>query len=538
VRIAAIETAKLKEIDQLKSQFFANISHEFRTPLTLIKGPLEQLIDSENDLQKKVSLQLILSNASRLLQLINQLLDLSRLESDNYYVRAQRGDIPDFVKGVVFSFSSLAKQKSISLKIDVDPELEQSQLQANFYYDPDILEKIFNNILSNSFKFTPDHGEVIVRISKTDINNKEWLEFTITDTGIGIPRDKLRFIFDRFYQVDSSSGKEFGGSGIGLAYVKELIRIHKAEIHAESIQGKGTTFRLRFPAGKDHFDKSQIVEPVNDQIVEPDTNETDTLVDLFTARPASHVKNTVLIVEDHAEVRRYISEVLRGEYMVAESSNAPDGIKIATEMMPDLIICDVMMPGMDGFEFCNLIKASDKTSHVPVILLTARSADTDRITGLDGGADDYLTKPFNARELQARVRNLIGSRSLLREKFTTNSIIRPDEISVSPRDALFVEKLLRVVEINIDNTAFSVEDLAREARMSHSQIHRKLKATVNMTANHFIRSARMHRAMELLKKDAGNISEIAFMVGYDDPGYFTRSFRNFFGKLPSEIRSI
>jgi signal transduction histidine kinase/ligand-binding sensor domain-containing protein/DNA-binding response OmpR family regulator len=537
VRIAAIETLKLKEVDQLKSQFFANISHEFRTPLTLIKGPLEQLIEGENDRQKKVSLNLILSNSTRLLHLINQLLDLSRLESDNYYIRAQRGDIIGFVKGVVFSFSSLAKQKSISLKIDVDPELEHGQLRENFYYDPDILEKIFNNILSNSFKFTPDHGEVIVRISKSDINKKEWLEFTITDTGIGIPREKLRFIFDRFYQVDDSPGKEFGGSGIGLAYVKELVRVHKAEIHAESMQGKGTTFRLCFPVGKDHFGENQIVESVYDLNVPADAKGTDNRIDLLTARPASQVNSIVLIVEDHAGVRDYIAGVLRAEYRIAESSNAPDGIKIATEMMPDLIICDVMMPGMDGFEFCNLIKSNGKTTHIPVILLTARAGDADRITGLDRGADDYLTKPFNARELQTRVRNLINSRSLLRDKFTSNSIIRPDEISVNPQDASFIEKLLRVVERNIDNTAFSVEDLGSEAGMSHSQIHRKLKATVNMTANHFIRSVRMHRAMELLKRDAGNISEIAFMVGYDDPGYFTRTFRNFFGKLPSEISS-
>jgi signal transduction histidine kinase/ligand-binding sensor domain-containing protein/DNA-binding response OmpR family regulator len=534
-RISSFETAKLKEVDQMKSQFFSNISHEFRTPLTLIKGPLEQLYGGEEDPQRKRSLKMIISNASRLLQLINQLLDLSRLESNNYLIRARRGDIVGFLRGIVFSFSSLAQQRSIELNFNVDPEIEPAHLRDNFYYDPDILEKIFNNIISNAIKFTRGKGAVTVNVSGSTRSNPGRLEFTISDTGIGIPGDKIKYIFDRFYQVDGSSGREFGGTGIGLAYVRELVRIHGAEIDVESTPGEGTTFRLGFPMGKDHFNGQLVVDDISDAPVEDDAAEEGTSADKYSDRQADRGTDTVLIVEDHTGVRSYIAGILRAQCRVVESANAREGLKVAREIIPDLIISDIMMPDMDGFEFCDIIKSGIETSHIPVILLTARSGEADRLKGLNTGADDYLTKPFNASELKTRVMNLINSRRLLREKFTANSIIRPSEISVSPRDASFIEKLLRTVETNISNPSFSVTDLAREAGMSHSQLHRKLRSTINMTANHFIRSARMHRAMELLRKDAGNIAETAFMVGYDDPGYFTKIFRNFFGKLPSDI---
>ena len=538
IRIANIETRKLKEVDQLKSQFFANISHEFRTPLTLIKGPLEELRENEEDLNKKESLKMVITNASRLLQLINQLLDLSRLENDNYSVKAGRGDILAFTRGVVYSFASLAEKKSITLRIEVTPELEINNFTDNFYYDPDILEKIFNNLLSNALRFTSEKGSIIVGISsQTGEDKSGWLEFIISDTGIGIPQDQLPYIYDRFFQVNTGSVQKSGGAGIGLSYVKELVRVHKAEIYVESRPGTGTTFRLRFPMGKDHFDSGQVInlpyEPTPKNMPGPELPGDHIIYSRSeVALPGAPC---ILIVEDNTEVRNYIAESLRNNYRVAECSNATDGFAIAEELMPDLIISDIMMPGTDGFEFCNLIKSNNKTSHIPVILLTARAEDTDRIRGLGKGADDYLTKPFNVRELLSRVGNIIDNRRVLREKFSTQSIIKPNEISATPRDASFIEEVMRVVENNIANTAFSVDDLAKVMIMSPSQLHRKLKATVNITANHFIRSVRMNRALELLRNNAGNIAEVAYMVGYDDPGYFTKSFRNFFGKLPSEI---
>ena len=540
MRIANMETDKLKELDHLKSQFFANISHEFRTPLTLIKGPLENLIEEENDVQKNYSLKLMLANVSRLLQLINQLLDLSSIESGNYNIRAVRGNILEFIEGLTWSFKSLAIQKSITLLTEISPDLERDKSNTDFYYDPDILEKIFSNLLSNAIKFTPERGSIIVRICITKVNNRaEYLEVVIRDTGIGISAGSLPHIYDRFYQADNSSKKKFGGTGIGLAYVKELVSIHKAEIRVSSIQGSGTEFTLRFPAGKDHFTSDQVVSSISG-IVPQRTNPGLQLKVNNTLNQSGKVNHThegplVLIVEDHQDVSHYIAQSIREEYQVAEVSNARDGFKTAEQLIPDLIISDIMMPEMDGYELCEIIKSSDKTSHIPVILLTARADDTDRITGLEKGADDYIVKPFNVKELRIRIKNLINNRRALRERFSSGQVIKPSEISVISREAVFMEKLLRIVENNIENTDFSVEDLGREAGMSASQMHRKLKAIVNLPATHFIRSVRMHRAMVLLQKHSGNISDIAYMVGYDDPGYFTKTFRTFFGKLPSEI---
>ena len=542
IRMVNIETIKLKELDHLKSQFFANISHEFRTPLTLIKGPLEQLRAEEDDQHKRNLLEMTFLNASRLLRLVNQLLDLSRIESGNYNVNAVRGDIVGLVKGISNSFASLALQKSISLKTEVSPGMEIDRLNENFYYDPDILEKILNNLLSNAVKFTPENGTICVSVQMNKAHDqKEWLEIVVEDTGIGIPAGKLPYIYDRFFQVDASSRREYDGIGIGLAYVKELIHIHGAEISVRSMPGAGTAFTMLFPMGKDHFPAGMVILAVPEPVQQQPGYALDSRLHVNNAveyggeLADNSAATCVLIVDDHQDVRHYIAESLQRDFRVMEAASAREGFRIAGDMIPDIIISDIMMPEIDGYEFCKMIKASPKTSHIPVILLTARADEADRIMGLETGADDYLTKPFNVRELKARIKNIVESQRALREKFFSGSVIKPNEISVNSRDAVFMEKLLRVVEKNIDNNTFSVEDLGKEAGMSPSQIHRKLKATVNMPANHFIRSVRMHRAMQLLQNNSGNIAEIAYMVGYDDPGYFTKTFRAFFGKLPSEI---
>ncbi len=543
IRIANIETEKLKELDHLKSRFFANISHEFRTPLTLIKGPLEQLIEEATDQQRKRRMEMILVNVSRLLQLVNQILDLSKIESGSYSIKVSNGDVIGLLKGVTMAFASAADQKNINLSIEECPYIDYNGLKNCFYYDSDILEKIINNLLSNALKFTPNNGRVTVKYCIVNDNERgECLEIIVEDSGIGIAADKLPYIYDRFYQIDTSSKSENEGSGIGLAYIKELLSIHKGGIHVRSIPGSGTTFSLRFPVGKDHFPDGQIIHSISEQYqaqYHPEfflhenyasDGERET-----TANPLAPL---VLIVDDHVEVSHFIAESIQNDYRVKEASNVYDGFKIAEDIIPELIISDIMMPGIDGYEFCELIRSSDKTSHIPVIMLTARADYADKIMGLQVGADDYLVKPFNVKELKIRVKNLIDSRRALRERFSSNSIIKPGEISVTSRDKSFMEKLLKVVEHNIGNCKFSIEDLGREVGMSQSQIHRKLKATVNMPANHFIRSVRMNRAMHLLQKEGGNISEIAYMVGYDDPGYFTKTFRTFFGKLPSEIKKV
>ena len=539
---ADFETGKLKELDTLKSQFFANISHEFRTPLTLIKGPLEDILEDYKKPPALETLKMMHSNTERLLRLINQLLDLSKLESGQFTIKVTRGDITGFLRGLVMSFSSMVEQKNQKLKFIEASTVKSPELKNNFYFDRDVVEKIINNLLSNAIKFTPEHGKITVTTCLTKSRNTKIIfEITIKDTGIGIPHDKLPHIYDRFYQVDQTLKREHEGSGVGLAYVKELVKAHKGSISVMSNPGEGTVFRLRFPIGSEYYTHGEIIMQDPDvTFAEVKSYKQDSSRRPEALKQEQHYskkdKEVILIVEDHPDVRKYICDNLKKEYSVLEASNGKEGFRIADEAIPDLIISDVMMPGMDGFEYCANVKSNEKTSHIPVILLTAKSEKKDLIQGLETGADDYLTKPFNTKELRARVKNLIENRRYMREKFEITSVIKPGEISVTSRDRSFMEKLVDMIEKNINSENFSVEDLAREVEMSQSQLHRKLKALINQSASQFIRSAKMHRAKELLEKDAGNIADIAYMVGFSDPGYFTKTYRAFFGILPSETR--
>ncbi len=542
LKLEKVTTDSLRNLDHLKSQFFTNISHEFRTPLTLIMGPVEEMLEKNGDPKMQKTLRVMHTNAAKLLTLVNQLLELSKLESGYYEVKASRGDLIGFLKGLLMSFASKAEQKNIKLEFDYDTKIDNEAFRERLFFDRDILGKIMNNLLSNAFKFTPDGGSVSLKVFIKSRKGKDSkLEICLKDSGIGIQKEKLPFIFDRFYQADASSKRDYEGSGIGLAYVKELVKVHYGQILARSEPGKGTTFLLILPLGREKFSDHQIIEappkpsPANNGanvLPEPHPKQAEKG---FSA-VYNPDKPLVLVVEDHEDVRDYICQSLQENYRVEEAPNAKVGLKLAEEVMPDLIVCDIMMPGMDGLEYCEALKNDVKTSHIPIILLTARAEESERIQGLETGADDYLTKPFNPRELLVRVNNLIENRQKLREKFSTNAIIKPGEISVTPRDRVFMEKLVKVVEDNISNEKYSIEDLSRDVGMSQSQLHRKLKALVNQTTNHFVRSIKMHRAKELLERDAGTIAEVAYMVGYEDPGYFTKSYKAFFGQLPSEVR--
>lgn len=539
IKLAETETRRLKDLDQIKSQFFENISHELRTPLTLIKGPLEQIIQENTDPDKIETLQLIHSNTQKLLHQINQLLDLSKLESGQYKVCVSKGNIIDFLQGLVMSFASLTEDKKQSLEFNINGIDNQTALNRHFYFDPDVIEKIINNLLSNAIKFTPKNGRIMVNISRLpSLENEGMLEIMIEDTGIGIPADKLPYIYDRFYRVDHPNHQYQEGSGIGLAFVKELVRVHHGEITAFSEEGKGTTFKILLPIGKNNFCREQIAckqsplgrkQLVNDSKIQKNKTRDDN-------NPLVNKMPIILVVEDHEEVSKFIHNCLRKHFNIIIARSAMDALEIAKNKMPDLIISDVMMPEKDGFSFCKEIKSNDSTCHIPLILLTAKTTNEDKIQGLKNGADDYLTKPFNPGELLLRAKNLIESRRLLKQKFNKNTIIKPGEISVTPRDQVFIEKLIAVIELNLSNERFSVTDLAREAGMSQSQIHRKLKAVIGQTAIQFIRSIRMGYAQKLLERNSGNITDIAYMVGYSDPGYFSKSYLTFFGHLPSEIK--
>ena len=505
----------------------------FRTPLTLIMGPLEDLMRDKDVEKFKQILPEMHRNSNRLLQLINQLLDLSKLGAGNYRLNTSRNDVIPFVKQIVHSFSSMAHRKNIQLETEVDPRLRNDLRNENlaFYFDDDVLEKILFNLLSNAFKFTPDGGNIIVSLGLPD-KEKGLLELRVEDNGIGIPPEKLPFIFDRFYQADQTGNGRFEGSGIGLSLVKELVELHGGSIKVTSKLNQQTIFICSMPLNKKMGKIEVAARKKYDLPIPASEEEEDTI-----SYKLNNSEPTILLVEDQKDVRKYIREKLVDHYNILEAKDGNEALEMAKAEIPDLIISDVMMPKKDGFELCRSIKTDHVTSHIPVILLTARAEDADKLTGLETGADAYLIKPFNAQELNIRVRNLVEVRAKMRAKFSDKIAVRPSEIAVTSVDRNFMQQLLTVTEKHIADENFSVEQLGQEVHMSTSQINRKLKALINQSAQQFIRSIRMQRAEELLKHHAGTVSEVAYEVGFRDPGYFARVFKTYFGYPPSETKS-
>lgn len=539
----AEQAEQLKELDKLKSRFFANISHEFRTPLTLILGPIDNLRQRFTGKDDQHELGMMQRNGRRLLNLINQLLDLSRLEDGKMILEARPDDFLAFLRGQVFSFESLARQKRIALEYHSD-KAENDALEM--YFDPDKLDKVFVNILSNAFKFTPADGKISVAVDLSSAKTAPGEEggtviVRISDTGPGIEAERLSLIFERFYTVDQSFTKKQRGTGIGLALAKEFLDLHHGEITAESTVGEGTTFIVSLPLGKAHLNDEEIVDYMSpDEMVAVDISEIAPDVvegePIETSSPtADKDAPTLLIVEDNADMRNYIHNHLSDLYQISEAEDGREGLEKALAMMPDLIISDVMMPRMDGYQLCDALKKDARTSHVPVILLTAKSSSDSKIEGLELGADDYLVKPFVAKELLARVKNLIEQRQLLRQRFSKEIIkVAPSEITVTPVDERFLKKAIEIVEERMADEEFSVELLSREIGMSRMQLHRKLKALTDQSPSMFIRTLRLKRAAQLLQQHSGNISEVAYDVGFNNLSYFAKAFREQFGMLPKE----
>lgn len=540
LQLERVEYGKLKELDQLKSQFFANISHEFRTPLTLILGQIDSVMSSAIDNKEKGKLQVANRNAKRLLTLINQLLDLSKLEAGSMELNAEQHNIVSFLKSLFFSFESLAEAQKISLKF----ESEYQNIPVVF--DPDKMEKVFYNLVSNAIKFTFPNGEI--KVSLKLIKTSE-VVIQIKDTGPGIPSDRLPHIFDRFYQVDSSMTREHEGTGIGLALTKELVELHKGTISVDSIENEGSTFTLFFPLGDFAIEKESLIDLEHKNISEENIldilNTHDQLSEKnkFIQNSAenkilSHRQEFILIVEDNPDVRLYIREQLENDYQIIEADNGEQGVILAQNEIPDLIVTDVMMPKMDGYQFCKAIRSDEKTSHIPIIMLTAKAGLDDKIEGLETGIDAYLTKPFSAKELTVRVRNLIQQRNQLRKRFSKATVIRPSEVSAVSADQVFLNKAVSFIEAHYADEKFSVEMLAEEVNMSVSQLNRKLNALINQPPGQLIRSLRLQRAADLLIKKAGTVAEICYKVGFNDQSYFSRSFKKQFGVSPSEYRNV
>ncbi|RKY90160.1 MAG: hypothetical protein DRQ01_09625, partial [Ignavibacteriae bacterium] len=524
---------KLEEVDQIKSRFFANISHEFRTPLTLILGPSENIIaeTSKGEIKKKAGI--IKKNANRLLALINQLMDLSKLEAGRLKLETTCSNIVTFAKGVAMSFESLAERKDIMLKVkSVNDNIE-------LYFDNEKMEKVFTNLLSNAFKFTPEGGKVTISLIETDNNS---VEIKIKDTGIGIPEEELPKLFDRFYQVDSSHTRERGGTGLGLALTKELVELHQGSIKVESEEKKWTEITVTLPLGKEHLLPEEIVEgdePPDEKKILVDEEETSTS-ELFKnpfREDFDKDKTFLLVVEDNADVREYIKESLVDEYYVEEAANGEQGLRKAEKIIPDLIISDIMMPKMDGNEMTRRLKSDERTSHIPIILLTGKAEQESNLEGLETGADAYLTKPFDTKELQIRVKNLIDLRRKLQQKFSRGKIVamKLGDKKLSSLDEQFIKRALAVVEDHISEEEFSIEDFGKEVGMSRRQIHRKLKALTGKSASHYIRSVKLYKAKEMIGKHEATISEIAYSLGFSSAAYFTRCFKEEYGYPPSEV---
>jgi signal transduction histidine kinase/DNA-binding response OmpR family regulator len=538
--IERLKVEKEKELAQMKMQFFTNVSHEFRTPLSLITDPLERLI-SEKIPQPKAQTYytLMYKNAQRLLSLINQLLDFRKVESGNLQLKLSVHDIVPFIKNIADAFEFHASQRNIQFSFNTTLE------SLPLVFDPEKLDKIIYNLLSNAFKYTSDGGKIELDLYQTQSEPDEngFVDFVVikvSDNGIGISPSYLDKIFDVFYQVDDDGNKP-QGTGIGLALTKELVKLHKGKIAVKSEVGKGSLFVVFFPiipniednlspSSHENEEKNYTSQHPNPNLLLEDTIQThSTSIDT-----GENLQPLILIVDDNNDVRVYLRSNLEDTYQIMEAKNGAEGVARAIELVPDLIISDIMMPGIDGIELCRKLKTDEHTSHIPIILLTARQSDEYKIEGYETGADAYITKPFNTAILQSRIKNLLDSRQRLRELFSKGSSFEVKKIAINVTDEAFINKVLKLIEENMSETNFDTDALASKLRMSRSQLYRKIKALTNQTVHDFITTFRMNKAAELLLNGELSISEVAYKVGYSLHTNFTRSFIKQFGETPSK----
>ncbi|KMQ70464.1 ATP-binding protein [Chryseobacterium koreense] len=518
------EAELAKETETFKSRFLSNISHEFRTPLTLINGHLEILKRDGSEKDKKRFNEMEFSG-QRLLQLINQLLDLTRLEKDKYRIYFKKGNLLNEAQNYVQAFQSLAQQRNINLTMKITESAKDKFYQRDFAYSSETLASVFNNLISNAIKFTPNGGNVQCKIDF----RKNKLIFSVSDTGPGIPEKDLPHIFDRFYQVATEEKPIYEGSGIGLAIVKELALLHNGDAFAENNENGGCTFTVWLSEGKTISDSEHPRTSIPPIIPKKEISVEEISTD--------EEKPLILVVEDQRELRKFVVENLGNSFRFLEAENGRQGTELALEHLPDVVISDVMMPEMDGFQLCESLKENDITSHIPIILLTAKSDQNDKIEGLQTGADDYLTKPFSISELALRVQNRINLQKKLQRKFVGNAIpVHEDAPELNQRDRNFLEKLNKIV---LDHTGmeFSVTDLASEIGLSSSQLTRKLKTISGQTPANFIKNIQMELALQMLK-NGDSVSETAWNIGYGEPAYFTKVFKKHFGFLPSEKEKL
>lgn len=516
--------AKLLEADELKSRFFTNISHEFRTPLTVISGMIDQIKHQEYQRVK----ELVNRNTHHLLHLINQILDLRKLESGSLPVNYVQDNVVKYLKYILESFYSLAETKEVALVF------ESTEQELLLDFDSEKLLRITTNLLSNAIKFTPAGGEVKLRVVAPSHTEVSTYQFSVTDTGVGIAQEKLPFIFDRFYQVDDVSSQTGAGTGIGLTLVKELVELLDGKIEVESKEGQGTSFTVTLP-----YKRKAVASEL------PEISSEATLIPASqpVVKPALSNLGSIglprlLIVEDNPDVMEYLITCLDEDYQLLLAYDGQKGLEKALAETPDLIISDVMMPRMDGFTMCNQLKTDQRTSHIPIILLTAKADADSRITGLERGANAYLAKPFDQRELKAQLKNLFALQQSQQARYSNLENLEPSQdIEVKQEDA-FVLKIKELILANLDDPNFDLNAVSKALFLSRSQLGRKVKALTGKSAGVFIRSLRLKEARKRLLTTALTVSEIAYEVGFTSHAYFTQSYTAEFNESPSDTRSL
>ncbi|TDO20815.1 ATP-binding protein [Pedobacter duraquae] len=514
------QAEKLREMDAVKSRFMINLTHEFRTPLTLILGPIKQILTRVTDKQTIVQANTIQRNAERLLQLITQMLDLTKLEAGKMELSNTPTELIILIRRNFLSFESLANEKQIDLRFLSDWEILWLLIDKNK------VEMIVLNLLSNAVKFTNSKGQIILSLRKNaDLN---WLELKIRDTGVGIPKGKLPFIFDRFYQADPSDSRSHEGTGIGLAITKELVTLLGGNMALNSIEGKGTEVTVHLPINE----TAAVIEQEKANILESSVSRGQ--LDHIELTNIDKELPLILVIEDNPELRDFIGSILHPVYRVLQASNGEEGLNIGIAQIPDLVITDLMMPIMDGYQVCSEFKQNEKTSHIPVIILTAKSGIENRITGLEIMADAYLDKPFDERELFITIKNLIAIRKQLQQQYGKTDAWLGQHADLPAMEKVFLDRVLLLVETHLDDERYSVELLADDMNLSRTQLHRKLKAVIAQSPGDLIRIVRLQHAYELLRNKVGTVADISYMVGYGNPKNFSTSFSKHFGFSPTE----
>ncbi len=537
---------KMQELERLKHQFFMNISHEIRTPLSLIIGPLDKVLNTDVDKKTLTSLlEIVKRNTINLTKIVNQLLDYRKLETGNIKLELKKGNISDFIKDIVYTFKNQANEKQINLHF----RTIQKGIITNF--DPDKIEKIINNLLSNAVKFTNEGGIVSVTLStiyndeieddesyipdieKDYQETKHFVQIVVRDSGIGIPADQINKIFDRFLQVSENNNKINTGTGIGLNLTKELVKLHKGIIKVKSKIGKGTKFTVFIPYSEDNLNENEnSFEDITS--IDNKTNKTN-LNDIEIQKVLHSNLPILLVADDNSDIRQFIKLHFDNTYKVIFAQDGQKAWELALETIPDIIIADILMPLMDGYELCRKLKKDERTSHIPVVMLTALTSKEKQITGIDVGADDYITKPFDVTILKAKIDNIISVRKALRERYSKEFLLRPKELSLASPDEKFLKKVISVIEKNMSNTEFDIDKFAHHVGVSRTQLYRKITALTDMSAKEFVRDIRLKRAEQLLLNNTLNISEIALEIGFTDMNYFRKCFKEKYGMSASDF---